>query len=156
MNIFVLHPNPVEAAQMQCDKHVIKMCLETAQMLSTVSNGPYKPTHAKHPCTLWAGSNLTNYGWLVKHGLALCEEYTHRYGKRHKCQDIIESLAIPPDHLPVGITPFAQCMPDECKHIDPIMAYRQYYHTKAAFAKWTKRAAPHWWMQPEFLPFVSA
>jgi hypothetical protein len=155
MNIFVLSPNPVKAAQMQCDKHVVKMCLETAQMLSTISNGPYKPTHANHPCTLWAGANRTNYNWLVKHGLALCDEYTYRYDKRHKCRDIIESLSTPPEHIPIGITPFAQCMPDECKHTDPMVAYRQYYHTKSAFAQWTKRSAPHWWMQPEYLPFVS-
>ena len=52
MNIFYLDPDPVAAAQMQCDKHVVKMALETAQILSTVLGGPYKPTHAKHPSVL--------------------------------------------------------------------------------------------------------
>ena len=55
MNIFVLSECPIEAAQMQCDKHVVKMIVETAQMLCTVGTGPYKRTHASHPCTVWAG-----------------------------------------------------------------------------------------------------
>lgn len=41
MNIFVLSEGPVEAARMQCDKHVVKMIVETAQMLCTVGHGPY-------------------------------------------------------------------------------------------------------------------
>jgi Pyrimidine dimer DNA glycosylase len=143
MNIFVLDTNPVTAAQMQCDKHVIKMCLETAQILSTVCGGPYKPTHAKHPCTLWAAANRTNFNWLVRHGLALCAEYTARYGKRHKCQAVIESIA-PPAWLPIGVSDFVQCMPDEFKDKDPVVAYRKYYHSKAAFATW-KTSPPYWW-----------
>lgn len=35
MNIFILSLDPVEAAQMQCDKHVPKMLVESGQMLST-------------------------------------------------------------------------------------------------------------------------
>lgn len=146
MNIFALDTNPVIAAQMQCDKHVVKMCLETAQMLSTIAGGPYKPTHANHPCTQWASANRTNYHWLVMHGLALCEEYTHRYGKEHKCQAVIASLANKGASLPIGATDFVQCMPDEYKDTLPVVAYRQYYHSKAAFAKWTKREVPSWWM----------
>ena len=130
---------------MQCDKHVVKMVLETAQILSTVSGGPYKPTHSKHPCVLWAGANQTHYAWLVCHGLALCTEYTKRYGKRHKCQDVIESLMTPPEHLPIGIGPFVQCMPDQYKDHDPVVAYRKYYHSKADFAEWRYTPAPYWW-----------
>ena len=36
MNIFVLDESPVTSAQMQCDKHIVKMPLETAQMLCSV------------------------------------------------------------------------------------------------------------------------
>ena len=65
MNIFVLHDDPVVAAQMMCDKHVVKMILESNQMLSTVArkyghDAPYRSTHAKHPCTLWTGDSLLN------------------------------------------------------------------------------------------------
>ena len=70
MNIFVLDSDPKVAATMLCDKHVVKMILESAQMLSTVAhtNGHiprYRPTHSKHPCTLWAGESKSNWQWLV-------------------------------------------------------------------------------------------
>lgn len=153
MNVFVLSTNPIEAAQMQCDKHVVKMCLETAQILSTITGGPYKPTHANHPCVLWAKANRTNFSWLIRHGLALCAEYTYRYGKRHKCQDVIEAIDDNGDvtTFPVGHTNFVQCMPDQYKHRDPTVAYRRYYHSKADFAVWSKRPAPYWWKDETLL-----
>ena len=72
MNIFVLHKDPKIAAQMACDKHVIKMILETAQMLCTAARtkgawAPYKQTHKKHPCTLWAAATKANWVWLTTH-----------------------------------------------------------------------------------------
>lgn len=146
MNIFVLDNQPTQAAIYQCDKHVVKMILETAQMLSTIAGGPYKPTHAHHPCTLWAGATHDNFIWLKVHGLALCNEYTHRYGKRHKCHDVILNIYTP-DHLldKIGLTPFAQAMPEEFKSDDAVEAYRKYYHTKQHFCKWTNRNPPDWW-----------
>jgi hypothetical protein len=144
MNIFVLHTNPVAAAEMQCDKHVVKMCLETAQILSTVAGGPYKPTHQNHPCVIWARHNQVNYNWLARHGLALCAEYTARYGKTHKCEAVISSLKDHFRYLPIGYSNFVQCMPDEFKQADPVEAYRAYYHSKARFATW-KRNQPFWW-----------
>lgn len=149
MNIFVLSTNPIEAAIYQCDKHVIKMCLETAQILSTVAGGPYKPTHVNHPCVLWAKKNRTNYNWLVKHGLALCQEYTYRYGKEHKCEAVIRSLANKWEMFPIGCSQFVQCMPDQFKDHDPVEAYRKYYHSKARFARWTRRNVPFWWNRDE-------
>ena len=104
MNIFVLDRNPKIAAYMMCDKHVVKMILESAQMLSAVlycdykdeykgSDKPvieqfglpgYPKAHAKHPCTLWARQSKQNAMWLVQHMRALCLEYTKRYNKVHK------------------------------------------------------------------------
>jgi hypothetical protein len=146
MNIFVLDTNPVTAARMQCDKHVVKMVLETAQILSTVAGGPYKPTHANHPCVLWAGRSVVNFNWLLQHGRALCEEYTLRYGRRHKCQDVIELINSQPIKLPpFRYCEFVQCMPEELRMSDPVDAYRKYYHTKT-FAQWNRgRPAPYWW-----------
>ena len=91
MNIFVLHTNPKIAAQMACDKHVVKMVSESVQMLSTTMHsvgleGPWKKTHANHPCTIWARESLQNYQWLWDHANSLGEEYTHRYNKKHKSQ----------------------------------------------------------------------
>jgi hypothetical protein len=133
---------------MQCDKHVVKMVLETAQILSTIAGGPYKPTHQNHPCVLWAKENRTNFNWLCRHGIELCREYSHRYQRRHKSQDVIEQIAwgTDPEDLPVGISPFIQCMPEQYRGKDPVVAYRKYYHSKSNFAVWNKgRTAPYWW-----------
>lgn len=153
MNIFVLDRNPKLAAQMQCDKHVVKMILETAQMLCTVAhangfNAPYRATHKNHPCTLWASKSKQNWDWLIEHGIALCCEYTKRYGKIHKSQQHIEWCRSLPIGLPaIGLTPFAQAMPQQYKHSCPVVAYRAYYHgEKASFAKW-KTKKPKWWGQ---------
>jgi hypothetical protein len=86
MNIFVVDEDPEVAARQLCDKHVVKMILETAQMLCTVAHNhgyeaPYKVAHPKHPCTLWAGKSAANWTWLIDHGLAMSEEYTERYGR---------------------------------------------------------------------------
>jgi len=143
MNIFVLDNDPVVAAQMQCDKHVVKMCLESAQMLSTVAGGPYKPTHAKHPCTVWAGKTLGNFRWLKLHGLALCDEYSYRYGKQHKCRDIIANIQEPLFNDAV-LTPFALAMPIEHKQEDAVKAYRSYYKSKQIDMRYTKRPQPEW------------
>ena len=35
MNIFILDTDPIKAAEYHCDKHVVKMILESVQMLST-------------------------------------------------------------------------------------------------------------------------
>lgn len=144
MNIFVLDSCPVLAAKMQCDKHIVKMALETAQLLSTVSGGPYKPTHQHHPCTLWLMQGKENYKWLVKHGIALCEEYEQRYGKRHSCLDVILSLSIPPSHIPKGRTHFVKCMPEQYKQKSAVLSYRAYYRSKE-FAKWQHSSPPDWW-----------
>lgn len=145
MNIFVVDYNPIVAARMLCDKHVVKMVLESAQILSTVRGGPYRSTHPNHPCVLWASANKTNYNWLVRHALELCNEYTSRYGKRHKSQDVIEQLSQCPDNVPVGSSCFVQCMPEQYRHRDTVTAYRRYYHSKSEFAKWRLGNEPHWW-----------
>ena len=152
MNIFVLDENPDIAATMMCDKHIVKMILETAQMMCTVvaSYGhatPYRPTHAQHPCTIWAGESRANWNWLIDHGMALCEEYTKRYGKIHKSQKVIEWCAMKYIKLPdLPQTPFAQAMPPQYRNECAVKAYRSYYMgEKAAFATW-KTESPDWWM----------
>ena len=74
MNIFVLADSPKESAEMHCDKHVCKMMIEYAQMLSTthrildgeevISESLYKVAHKNHPCTIWTRTNKSNYLWL--------------------------------------------------------------------------------------------
>tara|TARA_R100000234_G_scaffold33319_1_gene19597 strand:- start:773 stop:1279 length:507 start_codon:yes stop_codon:yes gene_type:complete len=166
MNIFALHKDPAVAAEMQCDKHIVKMPLETAQMMASAmrrqgatdidmplnkSGMPYGNAHPHHPCTLWAGELRSNFRWLAKHGLALCAEYTTRYGKVHACQQAILHMTRFEEYFPgkgsVRHSPFAQAMPDEFKMPNAIDAYRRYYLTdKAKIAKWNRgRPAPDWW-----------
>lgn len=155
MNIFVLSKNPILAAQMQCDKHVVKMILESAQMLSTIQSKhgistKYKPTHINHPCTIWAGTTQSNYRWLLTHAKALCEEYTKRYNKIHACQELIDGvLSFVPTQIPdSGLTDFVQAMPDKYKQEDPVQAYRDYYiGEKNSFAKWKLGNQPEWFFR---------
>ena len=156
MNIFVLDKCPIQSAQMQCDKHIVKMPLETAQMLYSVwhrhgqgDKVPYREVHKKHPCTLWTGDSLLNYDWLWKHGMELCFEYTRRYNKIHKCQQVIMDLhklhATMFYYCDTNGTPHPQAMPDEYKstklrvHNNAVKAYRTYYvNAKKSIAKWEK------------------
>ena len=97
MNIFFLDADPKYAAQMQCDKHVVKMVLETAQMLSTAARAQghdvgYKSAYPKHPMTLWVSQNADNFRWAWLHGMSLAKEYTNRYDRIHKSQEILEKL----------------------------------------------------------------
>lgn len=163
MNIFYLDPDPVAAARAHNDKHVVKMPLETAQILSTVSAhygrpAPYKPTHASHPSVLWAARSRANYAWLVRLGLALCTEYYLRFGVRrarqHASLTVIEQLAAPPANMPdLGFTPMAQAMPDACRAADAVAAYRTYYVTnKSHLATWSAPGVrPAWFTQQELV-----
>lgn len=139
------------AAQYQCDKHVVKMTLESAQLLCSMYNdgeAPYRRTHYNHPCSVWARSSISNWSWLLAHGNALSAEYTYRYGKVHKCQAVFDWLTNnKPIMVDVGQTVFAQAMPDVYKNTDPVLAYRAYYlGDKSKIAQWNKaRAKPEWY-----------
>ena len=152
MNIFILDTNIRKCAQYHCDKHVIKMILETAQILCTVCNcngikTPYRSTHVNHPCVLWAGESIQNWRWLRKLARCLNEEFCYRYkrDKNHAAYDVIAALSEPP-LVNAELTPFVQVMPDQYKiSHDPVTAYRNYYiGLKKSFATWTRRRKPKW------------
>ena len=140
MNIFYLHPDPVKAAQIQYNKHVVKMILESAQMLCTAHhcygnaeqklNVPYKQAHLNHPSTIWARKSRATYRWLYLHMMALGDEYTKRYGKTHltitKCAKF---LNVPPVHIQGDEwSEPPQAMPDQYKVPGcSITAYWNYY-----------------------------
>lgn len=153
MNIFVLDKDPRIAAEDLCDQHVTKMLLETAQLLCgpfPQGTAPYKRTHYNHPCAVWTRASQGNYLWLVEHGLALADEFRHRYGKTHKSEAVIRWCDLYRDMTEVpydDATQFVQAMPEEFKRHDPVEAYRAYYRgSKSRFAKWTKtRPPPYWW-----------
>lgn len=160
MNIFAVSADPVVAAQMLCDEHVVKMPLESAQMMSTVwhqhhgrkkiPSPVYKVSHPHHPCTLWVGATTMNYRWLYQHAVALVAEHKTRYKREalHKSYAIIHALRDPPPGVPVGpLQPFALCMPDKYRNpLDPVESYRNFYlGEKMGFATW-KFCEPPWWV----------
>ena len=167
MNIFFLDWNVKKCAEYHCDKHVVKMILETAQLLcgahhmthqvptkyppSTVQvtdQVPYKLSHKNHPCAIWTRDSLSNYLYLCDLGLELCKEYTYRYGKRHKSQEVIEwCLSNKPNITDKGFTLPPKAMPDEYKVVDVVESYRNYYNgAKKDFAKWKNREIPEWFI----------
>ena len=156
MNIFFLDFDTKKCAEYHCDKHVVKMILETAQLLCGVhwineSEAPYKLSHKNHPCSIWVRESLSNYLYLCDLGLELSKEYTYRYGKRHKSQDIIEwCLSNKPIIKDIGFTTPPKAMPDEYKVDDVIESYRNYYvGAKKDFAKWKNRDIPEWFHNNE-------
>jgi hypothetical protein len=153
MNIFVLDLDTKKCAEYHVNCHVVKMCVEYAQLLCGVhwvegGEAPYKLSHRNHPCSIWVRSCVENYVWLCDLGIELCKEYTYRYGKRHKSQDVIEwcMLNIPNIKEIGDITPFPLAMNDECKiNGEVVESYRKYYIMyKKDFAKWTGREIPLW------------
>jgi len=129
MNIFVVHESAYESAKQLCDKHVVKMIVESAQMLSTahrvldgtscvrysknnrklsywhmkdlyLENILCKPTMVNHPCTKWTMENDVNYKWLRAHAAGLCMEYTKRYNKIHSMDTLINDILC---HVPLNI-----------------------------------------------------
>ena len=166
MNIFYLDHDPVLAAQMQCDKHVVKMIMESAQLLCTAhrvldGDGPgadamklCKATHINHPSNIWARERQANYNWLFKHMKALMAEYTHRYGKHHDYERLLEYIESCPISLmtcKLPFTPPPQCMPDECKGDDAVLAYQKYYLIEKSYmARWNKtRNPPNWYKEKD-------
>lgn len=129
MNIFVTDKCPIESAKLLDSKRVVKMILESAQMLSTAiwehgGIGFYRVTHKNHPCTIWTRKTRSNYNWLVQHFIALGDEYTKRYGKVHKSLGYLEAIKKGALLVPEGpLTPFANCT--TYKHIeDTQLAYQ--------------------------------
>ena len=163
MNIFVLDECPSKAAEYLCDKHVVKMILESTQILSTVAiqrgfEGPYNPTHGNHPCTKWIALHPANWAWLTRSAAFMCLEYEQRYQKVHKCAALLYRLEERAPEIWKGTrfedrsdyyaehTPFVQCMPEQYKQQNAVEAYRAYYKgEKAGFAKWRyPSVTPEW------------
>jgi len=175
MNIFFIDRDPVQAAKWMVDKHVVKMILESAQLLSTahrVIDGEmvmgtsasgrrakrwllsdhreeimYMATHVNHPSAVWCRASVQNYLWLVEHLYALLNEYTYRYGKKHKVHQMFYYLQSPPLELKTyEWTEPPAAMADEYKVSDNVVEnYRNYYKVgKARMHSWKNRTPPDW------------
>ena len=154
MNVFVLDDNIELSASYLCDKHIVKMTLETAQLLCTNYYGsPYKPTHSNHPWSRWLRFSSYNWFWLMSYFDAVLNEYSYRYNRVHKCKEVYNWLNsdlkfrdsfVNNDFS--KITDMPQCMPPQYYDEDVVKSYRKYYlGEKTRFAKWNYRSEPHWW-----------
>lgn len=151
MNIFATDRSPVASAQALPDKHLIKMILESAQILSTVAHGYghdasplYKPTHRHHPSVLWAGASPENCMWLLQHGIQMCMEYERRFGRQHKTKDLLHALYLLQDQA-YHLTPteFVFVGPAETPGENVHERYRNYLNTK--YKTWTDAGKPPTW-----------
>lgn len=157
MNLFILDYNPDVAAEYHCDKHVVKMILETAQMICTtahqlnIAKVPYKATHQNHPCTKWVRESKQNMLWTLDLFYALHEEWQYRYNHEnehlsmYKLSSNLDLYGIANMLPDIGLTEFAQAMPDGYKNVDAVKAYRDYYiNDKAELLTYTNRNKPSW------------
>ena len=183
MNIFALSRSPIDSAQQMIDKHIVKMPTETCQMLHTnqlffdylfihgeepslkdlkrfhyeINSHLMNPAMLNHPSTIWARKSMHNTKWLYEHGLALCEEFTHRYGKIHGSEARIKDLddfyiesASWDKATPVDIAMFDKYrIPNDMEVHNwdyVIRSYRHYYlEGKWRFASWRKNRRPEWY-----------
>jgi len=175
MNIFFISRDPVQAAEWMVDKHVVKMILESAQLLSTahrVIDGEqyegssasgrkakrwrlpdhrdqimYQATHVNHPSAVWCRESVENYLWLADHLFALLNEYTYRYGKKHKVAELAYYLQSPPLELKAWdwTEPPSAMAPEYIISDDVVENYRNYYKFgKTKMLNWRNREAPDW------------
>jgi hypothetical protein len=157
MNIFYIHSNPKICAEMHVDRHVCKMVIEYAQLLSTAhrvidgveyygktannrnikrwklpderENDLMLASHINHPSAVWCRQSKENYMWLYTLWKELLSEFTYRYGKIHACARLLDTLKNPPSNI--SNLPFTEptpAMPDDCKVPgDSLTSYRRYY-----------------------------
>jgi hypothetical protein len=168
MNIFMLARGPIACARAHCDKHVVKMPLEYAEMLALahwhreIASGKVQRVgyttdsawpkigkrHLNHPCSLWARASRQNYLALFNLFVATLDEYEFRYGREHSYRRFVDTFYdVPTDLEASGLTRPYQAMPEQYRRRSAVEAYRLYYLAeKARFAKWTRRAPPDWWI----------
>ena len=181
MNLFACEEHPVKAAQALPDKHVVKMCIENAQMLAVAlgdlhglgwgeirkKDGTYysQRAHFNHPSTVWVRSSYANLAWTIVHGLALCSEYMYRYGKVHAAVIAhLDAKRLFHENTEFGLdvwhlhTPFARAMPEYLKfdeNVDDVTAYRMYLVNHKPWAAWkVEDRKPTWWDQSVTAPIL--
>jgi hypothetical protein len=151
MNIFFLDSDLVKCAEYHVDRHCVKIILESCQVLCCAyPNGvaPYRHTHKNHPISVWCRANKSNFNYIVSYARALCEEYTYRYGKRHKCEGVLDWIENNPPSIPDGEkTEPPRCfgaLKDSIRITNSVVTdYREYYRLgKSHLFSWTGREKP--------------
>ncbi len=167
MNIFYLSHDPIESARWHCDKHVLKMPIESLQLMFSVHwkvagvrktsekeilgerwrevfpglprETPYGIGYQNHGCAKWALSSADNYRWLSRLAQELLLEYERRWsGREHVCKPLARWAAENVPDLPeIGLTSPYLAMPNSMKSEDPIGSYQRYYHYKTVYMRVT-------------------
>jgi len=156
MNIFAIEGDEnsidwIKSAKSQDNYRVVKMILESCQILSTVLNeqgidAPYRSFNPKHPSCMWAAESSDNFINLVKHCAAMIDEYSDRFNKTHKCEAVLKKIVglydaskFPTDKP----TPLRMAMPDNFRSKNIVESYRRYYASKPRM-RYPKDKVPSW------------
>jgi hypothetical protein len=160
MNLFAIDENPRQAARWLVDAHCPKMLLEAAQMFCTNFHlqgidAPYRVCYSNHPSTRWLRTSYENFLWGLEHAYEIAAEYTARYGKRHKSEDVldwVEANSWRLDFPSQEQTPFALAISEDaiCRtlpefdSLSEVQKYREYYKLDKAHIHSWKRNRPEW------------
>ena len=161
MNIFAIENKEgtqegdwVKSGKSQDNYRLVKMILESCQILSTVLNeqgikAPYRSFNPKHPSCLWAAESSDNFINLIKHCASMLDEYTERFGKTHKCKAVLKNIVELydgtkfPSHKP---TRLRMAMPDHFKTDSVVESYRSFYASKPRI-RYPKSKIPEWFLE---------
>jgi len=160
MNQFSIDHCPVQSAKWLVDRHCVKMVLESAQCLCTNYHlqgidAPYKVSHKNHPTPIWMRKSYDNFLWALEHAYAIAAEYTARYSKRHKSEDVLDWVEENSWRLGFDtqdLTPFALAISEDsiCRtlpewgEVDEVGKYRLFYkYDKSHLHQW-KQNKPDW------------
>ena len=156
MNIFAIYADDIKAnVELLDDKRLVKMVLETAQLLATAihhvgGTATYKSTHVNHPCSIWTRRSQANYGWLLSYFVAINDEYTYRFNKNHKCLGYLPEFTVAVNLFPIAsqIDLHENCTP--LKELPVYEAYRltmiDKWRNDKRLPKWTNRNPPEWFI----------
>ena len=156
MNIFAIEGEGnnidwIASARSQDNYRVVKMILESCQILSTVLNeqgveAPYRSFNPKHPSCLWAAESSDNFEKLVLHCDAMLKEYTRRFGRVHKCRGVLTQITELynahrfPQSEP---TRLRMAMPDYFRGDSIVESYRKFYASKPRI-RYPEGCVPVW------------
>ncbi len=163
MNIFAIEGNVetndidwVASAKSQDNYRVVKMILESCQMLCTTLNeqhgkqiAPYRSSHKNHPSTKWVRTSSANFESLVEHTFAMIEEYENRFNKTHKCAGVLQKCIelYDPSLFPLNEpTLLPLCMPPEYRSDSIIESYRRFYASKPKM-RYPENKVPDWFIE---------
>lgn len=168
MNIFLLEQDKNgnidwrKSAESLDNMRIVKMILESMQMLSTVYqqyqkvDGLYRPTHINHPCTKWVGESLENFSLTIEHAIYMNETFKKRFDKSHRSIELLKLFDKRNyrhffSNKKFTIPPLA--MPDEFRGDNVVESYQNYFVSKDLI-KYNREDIPKWFLEKREKPFM--